>query len=239
MESLHTTLLELQQIDAEITQAEKRVATYADRFSEVEAPLRTLENEAEALRSRIADYKQQIHKLETGAQNKHERLHAYEERLDRTRTMRDESATRVEIDLVRRAAEADTAEARDVGQEMTRTELKLDELEKQIAKVRADVDPKREELQLEAQEAEDALAILRDRRANHTVRLDKSALSLYERVRGRNDRRVLAPMTTEGACGACFSVLPLQEQTEVKRGTTLHRCEACGVILYPEPTAED
>jgi hypothetical protein len=234
MESLHGTLLELQQIDEEITQAESRVAAYGERFTELEAPLRTLEADADALRTRITDLTQQIYKLETGAQNKRERLHAYEQRLEKTRSMREDSATRVEIDLVRRAADADVAEARDVGQEKTRAELKLDEIEKQLAAVRAEVDPKRAELQVEAQEAEDALAHLRDRRDNHALRIEKPALTLYERVRGRKDRRVLAPMTPEGACGACFNMLPLQEQTEVRRGTTLHRCEACGVILYPQ-----
>lgn len=234
MESLHGTLLELQQIDEEIRQAESRVAAYVDRFTELEAPLRTLEAEADALRTRITDLKQQIHKLETGAQNKRERLHAYEQRLEKTRSMREDAATRAEIDLFKRAAEADVAEARDVGQEMTRAELKLDELEKHLTAVRAEIDPKRTELQAESQEADDALALLRDRRTNHVARIEKPALSLYERVRGKNDRRVLAPMTPEGACGACFSTLPLQEQTEVRRGTTLHRCEACGVILYPQ-----
>jgi predicted nucleic acid-binding Zn-ribbon protein len=39
-------------------------------------------------------------------------------------------------------------------------------------------------------------------------------------------------MTPEGACGHCFNTLPLQEQSEIRSGSTLHRCEACGVILY-------
>jgi predicted nucleic acid-binding Zn-ribbon protein len=43
---------------------------------------------------------------------------------------------------------------------------------------------------------------------------------------------VLAPLTSEGACGNCFNVLPVQEQTEVRRGESLRRCEGCGVILY-------
>lgn len=234
MESLHQSLLELQQIDEEIHQAEARVGSYSDRFKEIEAPLHNLEVEVEALRARVAELKQQIQKLESGAQNKRERQYAYEQRIERTRSVREEAAARVEIDLIRRAAEADVAEAREVGQDLTRTELRLDELAKQVDKVRAEVEPRRAELQKEASEAENAVALLHERRDNHAVRIDKAALALYERVRGRRDRRVLAPMTEEGACGSCFNTLPLQEQTEVRRGDTLHRCEACGVILYPQ-----
>ncbi len=234
MESVHEALLELQQIDAEIKEAQTRFDAFDERFRVVEAPLKTLETEVETLRTRVADLKQHIHKLETGAQNKRERQYAYEQRIERTKSMREEAAARAEVDLIRRAAEADVAEARDVGQELTRTELRLDEVAKQVEKVRAEVEPRRAELQTEADEAQTALLLAQERRENHVVRIDKAALSLYERVRGRKDRRVLAPMTEEGACGSCFNTLPLQEQTEVRRGDTLHRCEACGVILYPQ-----
>ena len=54
MESLHQSLLELQQIDEEIHQAEARVGSYSDRFKEIEAPLHNLEVEVEALRARVA-----------------------------------------------------------------------------------------------------------------------------------------------------------------------------------------
>lgn len=231
--ALHQALLELQQIDAEITEAQARSDAFGERFREVEAPLRTLETEVQTLRDRISDLRQLVQKLETGAQNKRERQHAYEQRLDRMRSTREEAAARAEIDLIRRATEADVAEARDVGQELTRAELRLAELSKQLEKVRAEVEPKRAELQTEADSAAEALALLRDRRQNQAVRVEKPALALYERVRGRRDRRALAPMTDEGACGACFNTLPLQEQTEVRRGESLKRCEACGVILYP------
>lgn len=230
---MHESLLELQEIDAEITQAQGRVDAFGERFREVEAPLRTLETEVEALRARIGELRQHVQKLESGAQNKRERQHAYEVRLDRMRSTREEAAARAEIDLIRRAAEADVAEARDVGQELTRAELRLNELAKQLEKVRVEVEPKRAELQAEADSAAEALALLRDRRQNQAVRIDKPALALYERVRGRRDRRALAPMTEEGACGSCFNTLPIQEQTEVRRGESLKRCEACGVILYP------
>jgi predicted nucleic acid-binding Zn-ribbon protein len=230
----HEALLELQQIDDEISKAQSNAGAFEERFREIEAPLRTLENEIEALRTRVGDLKQQIHKLETGAQNKRERQYAYEQRIERTKSMREEAAARAEIDLIRRATEADVAEARDVGQELTRAELRLGELEKQVEKVRGEVEPKRNELQQEADVAAAELATLRDRRATRIEGIDRAALTLYERVRGRRERRALAPMTPEGACGNCFNMLPLQEQTEIRREDSLRRCEACGVILYAQ-----
>jgi hypothetical protein len=74
---------------------------------------------------------------------------------------------------------------------------------------------------------------LRDRRNNRAVRLDPQTLRLYDRVRRGRTRLAVAPLTAEGACGNCFNILPLQQQTEVRREDSLIRCEQCGVILYP------
>ena len=40
-------------------------------------------------------------------------------------------------------------------------------------------------------------------------------------------------MTADGACGRCFSMVPLQIQAEVRAGGRLRRCEACGIIFAP------
>src|SRR5690606_34993142 len=179
----HQALIELQQIDDEISKAQLHAGAFEERFREVEAPLRTLENEVDALRARVEDLRQQILKLETGAQNKRERQHAYEQRVERTKSRMEEAAARAEIDLIRRATEAEEAEARDVGQELTRAELRLGDLEKQVEKVRGEVEPKREELQQESDVAASELAQLRDRRAVRVEDIERTALTLYERVR--------------------------------------------------------
>ena len=99
-------------------------------------------------------------------------------------------------------------------------------------KLREEAGPQRQQLMAERQELEDALAVLQDRRENQALRLDTPSRRLYERVRRGRARLVLAPLTDEGACGSCFNVLPVQEQADVRRGQSLRRCEACGVILY-------
>ncbi len=150
------------------------------------------------------------------------------------RNPREEAAARTELDLVRRAAEADEQEALEVMEQATRTELKLEEMERELEKVRAELEPQKQALYEERSGAEEALAVLRDRRENHALHLDDAALRLYERVRAGKTRVVLAKLMPDGACGHCFSMVPIQQQAEIRQGGTLHRCEACGVILYPE-----
>lgn len=235
MEEIYRSLLELQKLDEEIAGSEARLATYGPKLEELDAPVAALAREVEALRARVAEMQQDVRRLERAAQEKRERLARYVERLERVRTAREEAAVRTEIDLVRRAAEVDEQEARDLTEQATRSELKLEELERELARVRAEVEPKRRALEEERAGAADELAVLRDRRQNHALHLDAAALRLYERVRAGRTQMVLAKLLADGACGHCFSVVPIQQQVEIRRGGgTLHRCEVCGVILYPE-----
>lgn len=234
MEDLKTSLLNLQGLDSEIEEARSRLEEFEPQLREVDGPIRALETEIAASRTRLEDLRREIRRLEGAAEQKRQRLHVYEERMSRIRNLREESASRAEMDLIRRAADADDAEALELMEQATRTDLKLDDLEKQLAKSAAELAPKREELEKARNDAVAQIEVLRDRRDNHALRIDKAALRLYERVRKGKATMVLAPLTAEGACGHCFNILPLQEQAEVRNSDTLRRCEACGVILYAQ-----
>jgi predicted nucleic acid-binding Zn-ribbon protein len=232
MQELHAALLALQELDGEIARAEEALAVFDPRITELDAPVLAIEREIEATRHKLDEQRAAAERLAANAQQKRSRLDGYEERLSRTRTSREESTLRVEIDLVRRALDADASDIRQTSEQITRLDLKIDDLERQAAKVRQDIAPQRNELLQARQAAEDELVALRDRRENQAVRLDPQSRRLYERLRGGRTRTVLAPLTEGGACGNCFNVLPVQEQALVRRGDVLHRCESCGVILY-------
>ena len=114
--------------------------------------------------------------------------------------------------------------------------MRIEELDRNAAKTLEDLAPQVAALESERDSAADDLKILKDKRANAAQHLDKQSLRMYDRVRSGKRKTALAPLTG-GACGSCFNVLPLQEQSEIMTGNSLRRCEACGVILYPpEPS---
>jgi uncharacterized protein len=232
MQELHAALLALQELDAEIARAEARVQDFTPRIETLDAPVTTIERELDATRTRLEEMRTEYSRLERNAQQKEERLHAYQEKLTKARTSRDEAAVRAELDLVGSALAADRSDIRHVGEQTTRTDVKADDLQKQLDRARAEIAAEREELTAERDAAQLELDQLRERRENAAIRLDPQSRRLYDRVRGGRSRMVLAPLTEEGACGNCFNVLPVQEQTEVRRGESLRRCEGCGVILY-------
>lgn len=237
MNEIYRSLLELQSIDREIESAEANLKKFDPQLDELEAPLRTLQQETDTARVRLAEMRQQSSKLDQAASSKRDRLKTYDARLDKVRNPREEAAVRTEMDLVRSAIDADEQEGLELMEQSRRTDLKLDEMEKQLAKLRSETEPKKEELLAARVALEQELTNLRDRRNNQAMRIDPPAARLYDRVRMGKKRAALAPMKADGACGSCFNIIPVQEQTEIRRGGELKRCEGCGVILYPEEAA--
>jgi uncharacterized protein len=234
MQDVYKALLELQALDNEIEQAKSVVAQFGPKLESVEAPVKTLDRETEALRGKLVEIRKDARRLEISAESKRDKLRQYEERATRVRNEREQAAVRTELDLVRRATDADEQEALELMDQVKRTDLKVDDMDRQLAKLRADLAPQREEVLAARTEAETSLAALQEQRQNQVIRIDATALRLYERVHSGRNRRALAPLTLDGACGQCFNVLPVQQQSEIRAARTLMRCEACGVILYSE-----
>jgi uncharacterized protein len=232
MQELHAALLALQELDGEIARAKARVAEYAPQLETLEAPVAAAQRELEQARTRLQELRAEHSHLQKNAQQRQERLLACQERMTRVRNAREEAAVQTETDLVRRALQADQEDLAQLSEQVTRTDLKLDELERQYAKAIAEIAARRDEILAARTEGEEELESLLQRRENHAVRLDQPSRRLYERLRTGLSRTVMAPLTDEGACGNCYNILPVQEQTEVRRGQTLHRCEGCGVILF-------
>ena len=231
MNELHQPLLELQELDAQIKEAENRIAAFEPQLAQIEAPAAALEKDVEGTRATLTHAQTESRRLERAAEEKRERLRRYQERLEKVRNVREETAARTEIDLVRRAVEADEQEALEYMEQGRKVSLKLSELEKRLEAARAEVEPRRAELMTARAEVESERDILRDKRGNHAQRIPQPSLRTYERVRAGRPKPLM-PMTASGACGNCYNTLPIQEQEQVRRGDALRACEACGVILY-------
>lgn len=232
MQELHAALVALQDIDDEIATATRRVKAYGPQLETLLAPATAAERELTSTTTRLEEMRAEFERLQKNAEQKEIKQESYYGRLEKARTKDDESMLHMELDLVRGALEADRDDLKRISDQITRTDLKVDELERTHTAAREAVAEELATIEAERDAAQAELDLLLEKRENHAVRLDQKDRRLYERVRGQYSRRVVSPMTEEGACGNCFNILPLQEQAEVRRGESLHRCEGCGVILY-------
>ncbi|HEX6588914.1 MAG TPA: C4-type zinc ribbon domain-containing protein [Longimicrobiales bacterium] len=237
MKEVYDSLLELQDLDREIAKAKRRVAEAEAELADAIRPITDLEKEVETLGKDLDETRTKARKLEKAAEQKRERLKQYEERMNKVRNAREEAAVQTEVDLVRKAAETDESEALQTMEAATRKELRASDLATRLDSTRKLIEPQQSELEQKRQEAAAALAALQDRRTTRIESLEPTARDAYTRATGGRKNQIVAALTRDGACGNCFSMLPLQKQSEVRRATSIVRCEFCGVILHPGDAA--
>ena len=234
-----TALKELQKLDLRIQQARQHISEFDPRFEEVEEPALILEGELNTTRTRLKEMKLEERRVELAGEERRERLKKLEERLGSVRNLREEAAVSAELDMVRRALQGDEQETLSLLDQIRKSEERLAELETASAEATALVEPKRDALIAERDEARAELERLEAERAAFVSGIDAEELRVYDAIRANGKRAAVAELTDDGACGHCFGIVPLQHQNEIRHGEALIRCEACGVILAaPEPEAE-
>ncbi len=241
-EQARAELKQLQHLDNQIADAEEKVTRFDPLFAEVEEPALVLESEVNTARKRLQEMKVEERRLEVSVDEKRTRVKRLEERMGSVRNLREEAAVTAEHDMVKRALQNDEQEAYTLIDQMRKIEDRLKELAEALAEAEAQVEPRRRELVADREAARADLERLNSEREAFAANLDPRELRLYDGIRGGGGRRAVAELTHDGACGNCFGMVPLQLQNEIRHGTSLIRCEACGVILAApnpeEPTGE-
>lgn len=234
-----TALKELQKLDLQIQKARKRIHDFDPLFEEVEQPALVLESELGSSRNRLKEMKLESRRLELAAEERLERRKRLDERLKGVRNLREEAAVSAELEMVKRALQNDEQEAFTLIDQIRKVEERLAEVETAFEEASALVEPKRNELLQQREDAKSELESLERDRDGFVARMPEHELRTYEAIRAGGRRVAVAELTDDGACSNCFGVIPLQLQNEIRHGESLIRCEGCGVILAaPEPESE-
>jgi predicted nucleic acid-binding Zn-ribbon protein len=170
-------------------------------------------------------------RIELAADEKRGRIKKLQERLNQVRNVREEAAVSAEMQMLKRALDGEEQEALTLIDQIRRLDLRLAEQESALEQARAELGPRMNELLGARSEAERELTNLREQRLATTLEMAPKQLRTYEGIRGAGRRQAVSELTLDGACGNCFSMIPLQLQNEVRNAGAIVRCEACGVIL--------
>ncbi len=239
-EQTRSALKKLQTLDTRIVDVRDEVRAFDPLFEEVEKPALVLESELETTRKRLKEMRLEERRLELSVDEKQERVKKLEDRLGSVRNLREEAATSAELDMVRRALQSDEQEVYTVMDQIRKLSDREEELAAGFAEADAQVGPARDELLAQRDAVKKQLAELERQRTEFSDMLAAGELRIYDSIRGGGRRVAVSDLTDDGACSNCYGIVPLQIQNEIRHGTALIRCEACGVILSaPDPVSEE
>jgi len=224
-------LKQLQRLDLRIGEAKQRIVDFEPRLEEAEKPALALESELGTTRTRVQEMKLEERRLELSAEEKRTRRVKLEERLGTVRNLREEAAVSAELEMVKRAIQNDEQEALGLLDQLRKAEDRAAELEASFREASAVVEPRRKELMEQREQARKELEALGEERKRFTQGMIPAELKVYDAIRAGGRVIAVADLTEDGACGHCYGMVPLQVQNEIRHGTSLIRCEGCGVVL--------
>ena len=237
---ISSRLQDLQTIDSRIRQARERVASFDPPLREVVESAEELAAEADATAKRVQDLRLEERRLCRSAEDKRARMSRLEDRLDDVRTVQQEEAVQTELGMLRRVVDSEEQDVVNLLDQIERLGERMEAQQSASEEARAAVEPRRKELLAERAAAQSELDALAQRREEAASTVDPRFRRVYENLARGGRRAAVAPMTEDGACGACFSVIPLQLQNEIRTTAPLVLCEACGIIVtVPDATEEE
>ena len=229
-------LLELQAKDAVLSGAEQRLADLNRDAAALDEALQRARASLEAAQKALAEGRRRRDEMEAKIESYRLLQDRRKQRLEQVKNAKEASAVMAELDLARSVMAKEESDWVRTADGVVQLEIRvqaeetnLQTLESSQAEERALLEQRRAAL-----EAERAAA-LREREASAAT-IDRPLRTRYDRLRRSRSSDVVVPLVG-GACGGCHTAVPLNRRSQIKAGSVIDGCEACGAILYPpEPS---
>lgn len=226
-------LLELQEKDRAVTEADAALAALAPELQVLDELLAAAERGLAAAQRDIQAAIGRRGDLEGKIANYRSMQEQRRQRLEWVRGAKEASTLMAELDLARSVLAKEEAEFMRSGDAVTEAERRAAEAEKAVEDLRQAQSPAREQLAGRREEIRNSRERALAARESAATLVDGGLLARYERIRRGKAPMALYPLHGD-ACGRCYTAVPTQRRALIQRGSTIESCEACGVLLYAE-----
>ncbi len=206
-------LLKLQGKDKIVMDLEAELAALEPELQQLDDELGQAEESLGGARSRVDEADKRRQDLEGKIESYRVMQERRRQRLEWVRGAKEASNLMAELDLARTAQGLAAEE------------------EQRLEEIRAGQSPKREEIAAKQAEIGDKLQAARADRAETAKPVPSQLQDRYNRIRQGRAPLALYPIHN-GACGHCYTSVPLHRRQKVLGGSGVEPCEACGVLIY-------
>jgi hypothetical protein len=224
-------LLNLQEHDRAVMDAEGEVKALDPELGELDAVLMKAEGDLTAAQKGIDDAGTRRVELEGKIETYKSMQEKRRQRLEWVKGAKEASTLMAELDLARGVLAKEEAEWVRSADKVQEAERKAAEMEKALEDLKSGQAARREEIDALKAARLDALKEAKTARAAAAAGVDKSLLARYDRI--RRGKAPFAVYQLHGdACGHCFTAIPLHRRQDIQHLQQVGTCEACGVLIY-------
>ncbi|UCF40567.1 MAG: hypothetical protein JSW43_12700 [Gemmatimonadota bacterium] len=224
-------LLKLQEKDKIVMQLEAELTALEPEVQQLDDELARAEEVLGAAKLRVEQADKRRQELEGKIESYRVMQERRRQRLEWVRGAKEASNLMAELDLARTVLAKEEAEWVRSADKVQEAKGIAEQEEGQLEELRAAQGPKREEIAAKQAEIDDKLRAARADRAETAKPVPAVLQDRYDRIRQGRAPLALYPIHN-GACGHCFTAVPLHRRQKVLGGRGVEPCEACGVLIY-------
>lgn len=224
-------LLTLQEKDKTLLAITNELEALEPEMATMDAELQQAQETLEAARKRAADAETRREELEGKIESYRLMQERRRQRLEWVKGAKEASTLMAELDLARTVMAKEEAEWIRSADRVQEAYHLAAQAETAVEELRAAQAPKREEVAAKRAECDEQLAAARAERHTAAQAVPQPLLDRYERILSGRAPLALYPLQN-GACGRCFTAVPLHRRHKIQNGEAVDSCEACGVLIY-------
>jgi predicted nucleic acid-binding Zn-ribbon protein len=226
-------LLRLQDKDKVVLDIKAEMAALEPQIEELDHELETAAADLDAARTREDEADKRRADLEAKIETYRIMQERKRQKLEWVRGAKEASTLMAELDLARSVLAREEAEWVKSADRVSDAKESVEERDTVLQELKTQQAPKREELSARMAELDERLAAARSDRDEVAKGVAQDLQDRYERVLRGRAPLALYPVQS-GACGHCFTAVPLHRRQKLLGGESIEACEACGVLLYHE-----
>jgi uncharacterized protein len=166
-----------------------------------------------------------------------EKIEKYKEQQFQIKTNKQYDALTREIDLSQERVKTLEKEMETVEGKAANAKTDLETIAPELQEVRKELKERQAELDHVNKEHEEEELKLKHEREKLVVRIDKSDVKSYERIRKALGGKAVVGVR-KNACGGCFKRVPPQVSVELRKNSRVMTCENCGRLLVSDDIVE-
>lgn len=233
MENRLRLLYGLQQVDSGLDELREMKGDLPDKVAALEANIREREGKQKEFSDLIKESIVRRDAVDVEILALKGNIEKYKSQQFQVKTNKQYDALTREIDAAQEKINKLQKEMEALEGKVTIAKQDLEGMGPEIETLKKELEERAAELELVNKEHEEEELKLNHEREKYVVRIDKSDLRTYERIRQAKDGRAVVPVR-RNACGGCFKRVPPQTVLELRKNSRVLQCEHCGRILVSD-----
>ena len=227
-------LLDLQEKDVAVRAAEDQLKALQPGIDALDAALLEVESALQAARKKAEEAEGRRSELEGRIESYRLMQERRRQRLEWVKGAKEASAIMAELDLARGVLAKEEAEWIRSADQVQEAEQLVSEAEEVIEQIKETQAEERAEIAVKVAEFEKEIGIATGIRDEAASGVKPRMLEIYRRILQGRAPEALYPLRS-GACGHCYTAVPLHRRQQIENGQAVEACEACGVLVYKGP----